>query len=388
MADIVVYREAFSSFGKSPLRRRTFLGNCNCNQHGLGWWDEFKSLFSSGSTGESASVMYDYLSKLFDQVMVCRRMLLKSMELGIASQSDISEFDKIVNDYDNIVRSVAKSYKDRGIAFGGEFVFLKTSTMSDFRTICCWTKKYSSASSTGLAGYSDEEWHVRGFSGITDDVPWQVIVGIVLLPIIPPAGILWLAGAGTVALFQSTSNNSVNFKNKQMKNIADALERKLANGDITPEEAFKYYTGTESDFNKTLEKLGLDKPKEKGFLQTINEILGKGTTLLIIGGVGVGGFLIYNAIKHRRGLVKIATAAAMKSPAPLLGFGLKKNDKPRLSVDHIRDMFFNEEISHAVAVDLLIKEFGLQKSVAEDIARKWIVKRAYRQLPRHKKPLR
>lgn len=306
----------------------------------LGWWEEFKNMFTGGNKKEEMNSFYDSLGKLFDQVMICRRSLLKAMDLGIASASDIAEFNSLAESYNNLVRQTALKYKEYGISFGGEFTFIKTTTMTNFRTTCCWRRKYSMQSSTGLvtdlAGFGNQAYYsqgvyglgnqayysqgVCGFGEITDKINWKIVVtaGLVMAPLGLAGFIVAAVGSAIAHLFIETSSKSVAFKEKMMDKIAQSTEQKLVSGEWTPEQAFQYYTGTEAQFNATLDRLGLERPEDKGILANISDILGKTTTLLVVGGVVIGGIVIYNAIKHRRTIAKVATAAALKSPMPLM----------------------------------------------------------------------
>jgi len=299
----------------SSRGRRSMPGRVNVSSPSFGAWYDPSSWFSSSSSNIVSDTLIDRLGKLYDQIMIDRTALLRKKSLGLAEQGDYSRFDSIAENYNTLVRQVAQGFKNNKLAFGGKFDFIKTSSMQDFATMCCWTKQYTMQSASGLAGI--------GFHGF-GEISWKYAAAAILVinPVVIPtaiivAGLYKIVPQAWTALFDSTSGASANFAKDMLNEMTKDLAQKVKNGEMTPQEAFNAVALSQAQFNQTLQKLGLEPiggEEGEGFLDKVSKVADKATTLLVVGGVLVGGVLIYNAVKHRRFLAKAAVAAATKNP--------------------------------------------------------------------------
>jgi len=259
----------------------------------LGVWYDPSTWFQGSNSGEDAGTVMDALYKMFDQVMVDRRLLLKAMQQGSASYQDMADFDKIAENYNTLVRMAALKFKEKGISFGGRFAFFKTSGMKDFSKYCCWEKQYSMKSDTGLAGFNlglenASLQNIMIMAGMLS--PLTALVGIVTK----------IMGSDFGELFGSNSSFADKFKDKIINKVAEVEYKKAEQtGDWIG--AWTSVGMTEAMFNQRLKQMGLEPPpedpKKKGILAEFEGVLGK---LIVLSVIGFGGYAV----------IKIASAAS------------------------------------------------------------------------------
>lgn len=253
------------------------------------WWNPFDLI--GGEKGNQmprvlANELHEKLTILWTRAVVINKLLVNRELKGIATRRNYNDYNKVAKKYNSLVDEIVKKLQLLNVTYPYKFVKVKTTSMSGWKIWSTWSKDYSP--SKGLHGFS-------GF-GAGPAVAAPAAAGVMTYfgPILVVLSVALIAYLGwrTVELFKGTEKLEREVMNDMRMSARDSAQNAYKRGDITKEERDRLLRDIDQ---KLLDDILGAKKKDP-----ISQIGDTFSLLVLIGGVGVLGYIGYSFIKKKK----------------------------------------------------------------------------------------